>query len=66
MDIVKIIEKFKTSKFPSEWENIVELIVGNDICMLKNVNPGTSEWQRIEINFKLTMPGSQILKIERI
>ena len=32
----------------------------------KDLQRGTPEWQKIEMNFKLTMPAAQISKITRI
>jgi hypothetical protein len=51
-----IIEKAKNYNFPDFWEDTVELLTSDDQVMVKNLDQGTNEWNRLEANFLLTMP----------
>ena len=62
----KIIDKAKTYNFPDTWENIIELLVSDQQCFLKDIQQGSNEWERIVANFMLTIPQSKILKIQRV
>jgi hypothetical protein len=49
------LEKFKSHKIPNGWENVFELMIGDDPCMIFNLQPGSHEWKTVESNFKQTM-----------
>jgi hypothetical protein len=42
------------------------MLYGEKICIVKNIQKGSSEWKKIESNMKLTMQAANIEKIERI
>jgi hypothetical protein len=49
------LDKFKSYKIPPGWENVFELLIGDDPCMIFNLQTGSQEWKMVESNFKQTM-----------
>jgi len=66
VEVGMIIDKAKTYNFPPEWEDTDQLLSGSQLCIMKNIQRGTPEWNKIEMNFKLTMNPANVEKIERI
>lgn len=66
IEVSKILDKMKQYNFPAEWEQIEQLLTGDELCLVIDVKQGTPEWIKIETNFKLTQPQARVEKIERI
>ena len=61
IEVQKIIDRAKSYNLPDYWEDQVELLTKEDNeVMIKNVAQASNEWNRLEANFKLTMPRAQI------
>ena len=57
IEVQKIIDRAKSYNLPDYWEDQVELLTREDNeVMIKNVTQASNEWNRLEANFKLTMP----------
>jgi hypothetical protein len=57
IEISNIIDKAKYYNFPDFWEDTVELLTNHEEeIMVKDVAQGSNEWNRLEANFKLTLP----------
>ena len=65
-EIVKVIEDSKTYRLPSNWEDILELLISDQQCFLKDVKQESEEWIKIETYFKLTMTSATILQVQRV
>lgn len=61
-----ILDKIRQYNFPSHWTNIVELVDSDNLCMVLDVNKESSEFKRVELKFKITLPQAKVEKIERI
>jgi len=56
LEVKDLLEKAHQLNFPATWEDIDDLIIGNQQIIIKDVRIGSIEWQNCEIRFKLTMP----------
>lgn len=44
-EVVKILDKARQCNFPPEWEDTESLLTGDELCIIKQVLKGSSEWQ---------------------
>lgn len=65
-EVSKIINVCQTLKVPLNWDNIIDFVNSKELCQLRDVVEGSNEWIKINMNFKLTMPDSTILQIQRV
>ena len=56
IEVSKIIEKAKSYKIPEYWEDTVELLTSDNQVMVKDLCKATNEWNKLEANFKRTIP----------
>ena len=56
IEVSRIIEKAKSYKIPEYWEDTVELLTSDNQVMVKDLCKATNEWNKLEANFKRTIP----------
>lgn len=56
----------KHLKFPSEWEDVEQLMFDQNKVIERQLMPGSPEWQKIEANFRLTLQNAVLTKVVRI
>ena len=62
----EIVRKLADGKYPSTWDDVIELIEKNIKIKINHLDSSSKEFMGISDNFKKTMPQSTIMKIERI
>ncbi|TNV86648.1 hypothetical protein FGO68_gene9886 [Halteria grandinella] len=56
----------KAVSFPPEWERVEQLITCQQQFIIAKLPFGSPEFTKVQLKFNLTMPSSQIQRIERI
>ena len=58
IEVAQIVDKAKSYNFPDFWEDKIELLTSDALLIIKDVAQGNNEWQRLETNFKKTLPAA--------
>ncbi len=54
LEIKELLNKVSQASFPKEWEDVDDLLLGQNQVLVKDVNKATLEWQNLETRFKAT------------
>lgn len=64
--VIVILEKIKSHRIPSYWDNTIELLEGSNNLLLVKLKIDMPERIKVEDQFKITMPNAKIDMVQRI